>query len=163
MTRYKLCFDPGCALVSLLTAVWVRKSSYVVGNGRSSFVVLAPNMSSSPVLENGGGAQKRKQQSRPHDRVFSPRDFTVFVALPYCTTLAHMCFCSNCWEWCVALKSKWWLWTDASCVPDPHCMLQLYTVYTYSWQAGLAVCIHVDGRLELAHISWICCVLGIIC
>lgn len=47
----------------------------MVGNGRSSFVVLAPNMSSLTVLENGGGAQERKQQAKtPDTRMFSPRE-----------------------------------------------------------------------------------------
>lgn len=36
----------------------------MIGNGRS-FVVLASNMSSAPLSENGGGEQKRKQQTMP--------------------------------------------------------------------------------------------------
>lgn len=70
----------------------MRKTSYVVGNGRSSFVVLAPNMSSLTLLENGGGAQKRKQQPKPHGRsVFSPRYSSPSVAL-YPITGHTMCF-----------------------------------------------------------------------
>lgn len=58
------CTDPRCVLVSWITAVTERKGDCVIGNGRS-FVVLASNMSSVPLSENGGGEQKRKQQTMP--------------------------------------------------------------------------------------------------
>lgn len=47
----------------------------------------APNMSSSTLLENGGRAQKRKQQSKLHDTSVSlPRDFSPYVVFIYPAT-----------------------------------------------------------------------------
>lgn len=68
----------------------------MVGNGRSSFVVLVPNMSSLALLENGGGAQKRNQQSEPHGvTVFLSRDFSPSMARRN-AVMAQYIYCIEC-------------------------------------------------------------------